>query len=112
MNVTWIVKTLPFEDGIRKDAVDTTIFANEVKMYLTILPEIQKLFQLSGYKKDIAPRLIYQSRDPVDVIILEDITQFGYETLDQHLTFEETKIVISRMAKFHAASLFMEYDVS
>ena len=53
-------------------------------------------------------RLIFQTNDPYPVIVLEDLTMRHYETLSVQLpTYEESKIVFQRLAKFHAATYYL-----
>lgn len=57
---------------------------------------------------NIPPRLIYQSNEPAPVIVLEDLTQYEYATIDAvPENFEDTKKVFKRLAKFHAGSFYL-----
>lgn len=46
------------------------------------------------------------------MLVLEDVTTNGYELSVGPLNYEETKCVASKLAKWHAASMFMDRDVS
>lgn len=47
---------------------------------------------------------------PKPVIILEDITSSGYDTAfkTMHDDFEISKLIVRRLAKFHAASFYLQ----
>lgn len=53
-------------------------------------------------------RLIYQSNDPVPIIVLEDL---DIDEFVMHRTppedYDDSKAIFQRLAKFHAASYFM-----
>ena len=52
-------------------------------------------------------RLIYQSEEPTDTIILEDLSGFGYSILEgPPKSYEDSKTIIQKLAKFHAASYY------
>jgi len=55
-------------------------------------------------------RLIYQTMTPKPVIMLEDVTVSGFDTPIKSVNedFELSKMVIKRLAKFHAASFFLQ----
>jgi Ecdysteroid kinase-like family len=56
-------------------------------------------------------RLIYQSNEPAPVIVLEDAKVDGYFVIDKPpQDFEVSKMIIERLAKFHAATYFMADD--
>lgn len=57
-------------------------------------------------------RLLYYSKEPVPLFVFEDVSLAGYKTPEKPLDFEETKFVTSKLAKFHAASMCTDSDVS
>lgn len=46
------------------------------------------------------------------MIVLEDIAQRGYEMLTSLLKLDEAYFVMTRLAKFHAASFYLHANVS
>lgn len=53
-------------------------------------------------------RLIYQSNEPSDVIILEDACVDGYSVIDKPPEeFEVSTRIVERLAKFHAANFYL-----
>lgn len=61
-----------------------------------------------NYIIDCLLRLIYQSNEPSPVIILEDACANGYTVIDKPpKNFEVSKMIVQRLAKFHAANFFL-----
>lgn len=88
---------------------DSVIFAIETKMYLEILPEIQKLINLSGDQSTLAPKMIYSSNEPAPILIFEDISPKGFSTCDETgLSLELAKISVNRLGQYHAASMVID----
>jgi Ecdysteroid kinase-like family len=106
--VTWIVKTMPFQEGIKKDMLqDGVIFKRESYMYTSAVVEMQRLLKQAGDNVELGPRLIYSGTTPTHVIVLEDLTERGYIVKPSPLNLEETKMIISKLAKWHATSYYM-----
>jgi hypothetical protein len=56
-------------------------------------------------------RLIYQTLTPHPTIILEDLSPFGFETLQKPIEdFDASLMVAKRLGKFHAASYFLVHE--
>ncbi|CAG9811446.1 unnamed protein product [Chironomus riparius] len=109
-----IIKTQPFnvdQLGSGMDHMkDTTLFKNEIAAYTEVLMKIQELISSVGYEDIMCPKLIYQTMTPKPVIMLEDVKAIGYDTLitTAHDDFEVSKMIFKRLAKFHAASFYLE----
>ncbi|CAG9805057.1 unnamed protein product [Chironomus riparius] len=106
-----IIKTQPVDvDSPEIESMkDTTMFENEIGVYLNVLNNIQELISSVGYKDVMCPRLIYQTMKPKPVIIIEDVTISGFDTPIKsiHEDFELSKMIVKRLAKFHAASFYL-----
>lgn len=50
-------------------------------------------------------------KEPESVLVFEDVSSHGYGVSAGQLNFEGTKFVAGKLAKFHAASLYLERDV-
>ncbi|XP_063709154.1 uncharacterized protein LOC134837698 [Culicoides brevitarsis] len=104
-----IVKTLPFGNTRKaemlKDAV--IIFQIEGRMYSQVIPEMERLLKNAGDDFKMGPTLIYQSLEPAPVIILEDISLFGYEMIRKPADFDGTLQIAQKLAKFHATSMYI-----
>ncbi|KAL7013979.1 hypothetical protein ACKWTF_015679 [Chironomus riparius] len=109
-----IIKTQPVNVDLpgMEHMKDTTLFKNEIGVYLNVLGEMQELITSAGYKDVMCPRLIYQTMTPKPVIMLEDVTLSGFDTAIKsiHEDFELSKMVIKRLAKFHAASFYLQNE--
>lgn len=71
-------------------------------MYETVLPAIESI---SGIH--FAPKCFYVQEEPNKLIVLSDLKQLGYSMCDRKLGLDlaHCKIVIERMAIFHASSM-------
>lgn len=56
-------------------------------------------------------RLMYSAKEPVNVLVFEDMTMHGYGLSSGPLNFDSVKFVATKLAKFHAASLYLGKDV-
>lgn len=56
-------------------------------------------------------RLLYSSKEPVSLFVFEDATTHGYGLSAGPLNYEGTKFVLKRLAKFHAASVYLDREV-
>lgn len=56
-------------------------------------------------------RLLYSVKEPVPVLVFEDAAVNGYGVSSGPLHLDGTKFVASKLAKFHAASVYLNHDV-
>lgn len=56
-------------------------------------------------------RLLYSAKEPVSVLVFEDMTMHGYGVSSGTLNFEGVKFVAKKLAKFHATSFYMGKQV-
>ncbi|XP_070508925.1 uncharacterized protein [Chironomus tepperi] len=107
-----IIKTQPVNVDLPNMAhmKDTTFFETEMAVYGNILWKIQELITSVGYEDVMCPKLIYQTMTPKPIIILEDVSINGFDTpiRSLHDDFEITKMIVRRLAKFHAASFYLQ----
>ncbi|XP_063709151.1 uncharacterized protein LOC134837694 [Culicoides brevitarsis] len=103
-----ILKTLPTEDGPKLEMLKaSTAFETEMRMYGEVLPAMEKLLKSVGDETRIAPTLVYQSNEPVPVIIFIDECLNGFKSFEKPLNLEQTKVLCERIAKFHACSVYL-----
>lgn len=57
-------------------------------------------------------RLLFSSKEPEPLFVFEDATTLGFGLSAGPLNLEGTKFVITRLAKFHAASIYLDREVS
>jgi Ecdysteroid kinase-like family len=107
--VSLIVKTIPFE-GEKSEAsllVDGRIFVRESQVYSKVMMDMQHLLKQSGDDVELGPRLIYSSNLPVWLLVFEDLTERGYHPKTSLLDFDEMKMVMTKIAKWHAATYYL-----
>lgn len=104
-----IVKMAPIEEGFKKQLnIQEMAFAAEIKMYNEVLPEMDKvLSDALGMDIQIGPKLIYHTLKPIPVLVMEDLIARGCETSKTTFEFEESTVIIKRLAQFHASSVFI-----
>lgn len=102
-----VIKTPPV--GAQAEFVEgSSIYQNELDMYNGPLNDIKNLLESVGDFCKLNPKLIYQSTKPHSVIVLEDLSESGYERITQPLeNFEDSKLIFQRLAKYHAGSYFL-----
>lgn len=106
--VSLIVKTLPTEDGMKKDILkDGYVFETETLMYTVIVPAMHQLLESVGDHTVLGAKLLYHEKEPSWVMVFEDITKHGYEMKTKQLDYEESKVVFAKLARWHAASMFL-----
>ncbi|XP_063709214.1 uncharacterized protein LOC134837758 [Culicoides brevitarsis] len=108
-SINLFIKTMPTEEGFKLDLIKKTdAFNTEMKMYEKVLPKMEKLLLSIGDETKIGPTLVYQSyEEPNPVIVLIDEEPNGFRTYTKPLNYDEIQVVIERIAKFHATSVFM-----
>ncbi|KAG5678866.1 hypothetical protein PVAND_008497 [Polypedilum vanderplanki] len=83
------------------------VFPRERFVYEEILSSFEKIwFEKSGKKIQFSPQGLKFTTDPYEIIVLDDLKANGYVMLDRKvgLTVEQGKMVLSKIAKFHALS--------
>lgn len=103
-----IVKRTP-TSGIQADFIQNSpLFEIEMDMYNGPLIEIENLLRSVDDYSNIQPKLIYQSNKPIPVIVLEDLGAKCYTKITSQIdSFDATKKIFQRLAKFHAASFYL-----
>ncbi|XP_053671390.1 uncharacterized protein LOC128721643 [Anopheles nili] len=106
-DVSLIVKALP-NLGLSEEMIQQmNLFPKEMAMYTKILPAFEKLYHERG-REDVVfgPRCLKHSTSPTDVIVLEDLRERQYTMANrrQGMDMNHTRLVLRRLAMFHAAS--------
>lgn len=86
----------------------TKMFHNEAEAYENVLPLINELWRSNGIDDHLNPKIIYKSTEPCSLIILEDLRPLNY-SIKKNIPqdFEISKLIVRRLAKFHAASFYL-----
>uniref|UniRef100_A0A1L8DYJ3 Putative ecdysteroid kinase n=1 Tax=Nyssomyia neivai TaxID=330878 RepID=A0A1L8DYJ3_9DIPT len=108
--LSYIIKVKPFLEGMKKDMMgDVPFFETEIKMYTSVLPEMQRLLSQTGDSDIIAPTLIHHGLNP-DIVIFEDISKYGYTARHEPLSYEDTHQLFVKLAKLHALSYYIQNE--
>lgn len=84
------------------------VFPHERFVYSNVLSSFEEIWlERAGEVVKFGPRMIKTETDPYEQIILDDLKAEGFEMMDRKvgLTLEQTKIVLTKLAKFHASSV-------
>lgn len=84
------------------------VFPRERFVYLNVLNSFEEIWlERAGKEIKFGPRIITYETDPYEQIILDDLKAEGFQMLDRKvgLSFAQTKMVLTKLAKFHAASV-------
>lgn len=106
---SFVVKMAPIEEGFKKQLlIQEMAFSVEIQMYNELLPKMDKLLSdVLGKNIQIGPKLIYHTLKPSPMMVLEDLIAHGCERSKSTFGFEESTMVIKRLAQFHASSVFI-----
>uniref|UniRef100_A0A336KTF4 CSON015135 protein n=1 Tax=Culicoides sonorensis TaxID=179676 RepID=A0A336KTF4_CULSO len=110
--ISLIVKTEPIEEGLKKIMLNhERAFRTEIKMYSEVLPKIELALTKALQKPiKIGPSLLFQSLTPAPVIILEDLIELGCEMSETTFGYDESLLVVTRLAQLHAASVYVNQN--
>lgn len=98
-----------------KEMKEFAIFDREIIMYQDAIASFEKIWRdVANEEVEFGPQCIKIVRDPYEVIVLDDLKDSGYEMLDRKVgvSFEQAKLFMVKLAKFHAASAVHYQQVS
>uniref|UniRef100_W8B4E7 CHK kinase-like domain-containing protein n=1 Tax=Ceratitis capitata TaxID=7213 RepID=W8B4E7_CERCA len=106
--ITVIVK------DVLKEVAD--LGSNELVMYKHVLPEMQRILQQTANTAvngdtvtftKLYSNCYFCEHDEREIYFLEDLNAVGYRSVDHYLglDLEETKVVLKKLAEFHASSM-------
>ncbi|KAL7041206.1 hypothetical protein ACKWTF_000678 [Chironomus riparius] len=83
-----------------------SVFRREQLMYEDMIKSFEGIWTENGHDIIFAPKLYKVTEIPCEIIVLEDLKVDGYQMMSKKdgLDLEQTKLVLSKVAKFHAAS--------
>lgn len=84
-----------------------SVFPRERFMYEDVIESLEKIWlERANEVVKFGPKHVKFETDPYEIIVLDDLKAIGYEMLDKKvgLTLTQTKLALSKLAKFHAAS--------
>lgn len=97
---SFIVKCISY-GGERAFLQTMDIYGAEVCFYKEMVPKMELIL-----KEKIAPSFYFSSEEPIRTIVFQDLVEKGYEIADRlkGLNFQQSKLVIKKLANFHASS--------
>lgn len=111
---------------------EMNMFRKEIMIYEHILPEVYKLLDSIGDETKLSPKLVNLSVSLVNMknnflfsiltryygsslensyIIFEDLSMGNYTTTEKGFTMEEYKLIVKKLAKWHAATAVLKTKV-
>lgn len=91
------------------------VFKRERLAYESILRKFETIWLDAGENIQFGPKCLRVEQDSgVDVLVLEDLKSRNFEMADRRVGFnlEQTKLVLKKLAKFHAAGVVHYQRVS
>lgn len=90
-----------------KEMKEFAVFEREILMYQDVIPSLEKIWKdATGEEAEFGPKCIKVSSDGFEIMVLEDLKTEGFEMIDRKIgaNLTQAKLVLSKLAKFHAAS--------
>ncbi|CRL03776.1 CLUMA_CG016261, isoform B [Clunio marinus] len=90
-----------------KEMKEFSVFPRERFIYENVLKSFEDIWlERAGEEIQFGPRDVKYETDPYEIIVLDDLKAAGYEMLNRKvgLNMEQTKMLLTKLAKFHAAS--------
>ena len=90
------------------------VFPRERRMYEGVITSFQKIWEEVGVEVNFGPKSIKFETDPYEILVLDDLAEGNYIMADRKVGIDLTiaKMVLSKLAKFHAASAIRFETVS
>ncbi|KAJ6649395.1 hypothetical protein Bhyg_04629 [Pseudolycoriella hygida] len=104
-SISLIIKAMPFSEARSPTLETLEVFDKEVQMYTVTIPKISEI--LEG--EYLCAKCFYAVKEPVQLIVFEDLTALGYEMADRESGIDEShcRVVLSKLGRFHAASIVL-----
>lgn len=105
-----IVKAMTTSGESGKVLNEMDSYEKENEMYKVNIPDLTEL--LDG-EEVFSAKFFYATRHPIDLMVFQDLKAIGFTMAERKdlLDLNHCKLVISKMAKFHAASLLKIDDI-
>lgn len=97
-----------------KEFKEFSVFPRERFVYEVLLSSFEKIWlDRAGEKVQFGPKSIKFETEPYEIIVLDDLKAAKYEMLDRKvgLNMVQTKMLLAKLAKFHAASAIQYQQV-
>lgn len=86
--------------------VKNNIYPREIQVYSELLVEVDKLLSSAKDGTKFAPKCLFTSYEPKNMLVFEDMKERGYKAFPRNsqLNFDHALPIIVKLAKLHAAS--------
>ncbi|CAO1413653.1 unnamed protein product [Diamesa serratosioi] len=101
-----MVKSMPLSSFSKEFMIQFKVFPKEIEMFQHIIPIFENMYKEIGHEIVFAPKCLMSTYTLTDVIIMEDLCEKHYQISQSKsgLDMEHMKVVLVKLAKFHAAS--------
>ncbi|KAH8307630.1 hypothetical protein KR044_006406 [Drosophila immigrans] len=106
-SISFMLKVPPAGDSAKAILDMMATFKKEIAMYYDVIPQLEQLYHEVGETVIFGPKsYTFQNSPDNDHILLENLRPEGYKNADRlkGLNENETKHVLAKLAKLHAAS--------
>ncbi|CAL4084234.1 unnamed protein product, partial [Meganyctiphanes norvegica] len=113
-SVSYVAKINPHNNIPGFEEITNSLIKREAVFYSEIAPKLNSAMKNNEREELRIPRCLYVNiEESPEVIILEDLVAAGYKKANkkQGLSLNETKLVITELARFHAASIILDNEV-
>lgn len=106
-DVRFIIKHIPNDDSVSTLSNESQVFEKEKMIYEKVLPGLESISRIT-----FAPKCFYSQETPHKLIVLSDLRPLGYSIRDRKagLDFDHCKLVVQRLAAYHASSMKFAED--
>ncbi|KAG5683046.1 hypothetical protein PVAND_012353 [Polypedilum vanderplanki] len=84
-----------------------SLFSREILLYEVLIPSFENIWKERTNKNvKFGPQCLKVTTKPYEIIVLDDLKAEGYEMMNRKIGLDvhQTKLVLSKLAEFHAAS--------
>ncbi|KAJ8866922.1 hypothetical protein PR048_032784 [Dryococelus australis] len=104
-----IVKALPETGSVRDFLAENEAFSTETEILCRSIPAFHRLLNTSTSERRVclAPKCYYHADKPHQKLVMEDLCQSGFKMVESTLPLDldHSKLAISHLGMFHAASV-------
>lgn len=90
-------------------------FPKEILAYKQYIPQFEKFWlEYAGEDLSFGPKCYYTAEEPLVIIVMDDLRPQGFEMRDRKkgLNGRESRMVLDKLAKFHACSVKYSEEVN
>lgn len=90
---------------------ELAVYLREKIFYFDVLGKLEVLI---GDGSKFGAKCLYTTREPIQTIVFDDLTQYGYKLASRQsgLNEEHCVVILKKLGKFHASSMVLAEKVS